>query len=486
MPHPHSSASEQFWIHRANLLALRLNFHHWLARLIPKLAVLLVGTALFDVFRREIGLPARWGVALLIFGTAVVAAWAWLQARKHFCAPGQALTRLETVLGLHNKLSAASAGVIPWPKPPAQIDDGYAPNWNQIALPVLAGTLFLWCAHLMPVHRMKLGADSSPISEPPELAQVQNWINALKAEDMIEPEKLQDMQNALDKLRDRPPQDWYTQGNLEAANSLKELTEQSMNSLAQDLSQADQSVEAMKEKADNASDTTSLQPMQDQLRGAAENLASGNLPLNRELVQQLKNGVSPTDKPLTGKQLEELHEKLAKGQAAAQTAPKSNMPMSDEMQKAMAAAGSGTGMGRRELSPGGPNSGGLGGGKKSAPLELQARDKTTPDGSLTAVNSDDMSRVSIALRFTSIFKRKRSSCASGRGELHCAAGRRHAHAPEPRHQVWRESPRGPGAGGGGALAGTVAGAAEREHRRRACRSATNLATPDHSRLQRAA
>lgn len=383
MSHPNSSASAQVWLHRAEVLAQRLNFHHWLARLIPKLAVLLVVTALFDLFRREIGLPGRWSAALLLFGTAVVAGWAWLEARKHFCAPGRTLERLEDALGLHNQLSAAREGVIPWPEPPVKIDDGYTPNWNQIALPILAGIIFLWSAHLVPVSRMKLGAESTPISEPPELAQVQNWINALKADDLIEPEKLDEMQSSLDKLRDRPPQDWYTQGNLEAANSLKELTEQSMNALAQGLDQADQSVDAMRKKAENPNAADNLQPMQDQLRAAEENLASGNLPLNRELVQQLKNGEAATDKQLSASQLKALHERLKKGELAAQTAPYSGDALSQEMKKAMADVAE---------KPGG---GGVGGGKKSAPLELQPRYETTPDGKLTQVASEDMSRVSL-------------------------------------------------------------------------------------------
>jgi len=392
MPQPNSSASAPFWLHRAKVLAMRINIHHWLARLIPKLSAVLVLTALFDLFRREIGLPGRCSGTLLLFGLGVVAGWAWLQARKHFCGPEQALARLETVLGLHNRLSAARDGVVPWPAPPKKIDDGYAPNWNQIALPVLAASLFLWSAHMFPVHPLKLGDEKVPISEPPELAQVQNWINALKADDLIEPEKLEEMQTALDRLHDRPPADWYTQDNLEAANSLKELTEQSMNALAQDLGQADASVQAMQEKAENLHDAVSLQPMQDQLRTAEENLASGNLPLNRELVQQLKNGEAATDKTLSASQLAALHERLKKGELAAQTAPKSDRTLSEEMQKAMADAAMGKGMGRRELEPG---PGGLGGGKKSAPLELQARDQDTPEGNLTQVASDDMSRASL-------------------------------------------------------------------------------------------
>jgi hypothetical protein len=381
-----------FWHHRARILAARLNFHHWLARVVPKLFVLLVVVALFDLFRRETALPAPWSESLFVLGTGIVAGWAWLQARTHFCTAKQALARLETVLGLHNQLSAAEAGIVPWPAPEETVDDGYFANWRQILTPLLTGTIFLWAAHLVPIHRTKLGAESGPISDPPEFTQVQNWINALKVDDLIEPDKLQETQNALDKLRDRPAQDWYTQGNLEAANSLKELTEQSMNSLSQDLSQADQAVEAMRDKEESSSDAASLQPMQDELRQAGDNLASGNLPLKKELVDQLRGGDASTDKPLTARQLEQLHERLKKGELAAQTAPKTNGGLSQEMRQAMADAAQGNGVGRRAIAPG---PGGLGGGTESAPLELQDREQTTPQGALTPVSNDDMSRASL-------------------------------------------------------------------------------------------
>jgi len=392
MPTQDSLAAAQFWRQRAALLAARLNFHYWLARLIPLLAGLLVLVALFEIFRRETSLPLRWSEALLLFGTGVACAIAWLTARRNFCSEHAALVRLETVLGLHNQLSAADAGVLPWPKVPARLDDGYRANWRQIALPLLAGLAFLWSAHLVPVSQVRLGASSEPIAEPPEFAQVQSWINTLKAEDLIEPAKLEDLQSALDKLKDRPAQDWYTQGNLEAASSLKELTEQSMNALAQDLAQADQTVQAMQEKTENSSDEAGLKPMQDELRKAGENLASGNLPLKRELTSQLRGGEDAGDKPMSAQQLQALHERLQKGELAARTAAKTNAGLSQEMQQAMASAAMGQGVSRRE---GVPGPGGAGGGTESAPLELQARKKDTPEGALTAVHNDDMSRASL-------------------------------------------------------------------------------------------
>jgi len=393
MPNEDSFAAAQFWRHRAARLAVKLNFHHWLARLIPRLSIMLVALALFEIFRRETAMPTRWTVSLLLLSGAIASGWAWLRARSHFCTAQQALVRLETVLGLHNRLSAAQDGVVPWPAPSLRVHDDYEPNWRQIAMPLLAGSLFLACAHLVPVSRMNLGMNSTPISEPPEFAQVEKWINALKAENMIEPAKLQEMQAALDQLRQRPAQDWYTQGNLEAANSLKELTEQSMNSLEQDLNQADNAVEQMREKeTDSSSGAGGLQPLRDELRKAGENLASGNLPLKRELVDQLRGGEMTTDKPLSPAQLEALHEQLKKGEMAAQTAPKSNGGLSDEMQQAMAAAEMGQGEERRKLAPG---SGGLGGGTDTAPLALQGRERDTPEGALTPVSNDDMSRASL-------------------------------------------------------------------------------------------
>jgi hypothetical protein len=392
MPDQDSPAVAQFWRQRATFLAMKLNFHHWLTRVVPVLFVLLVLVALFDLFRRETALPSRWSGAFLLLGTAIASAWAWLWARSHFCTWTQALVRIETVMGLHSQLSSAQDGVLPWPAPRRDTDDGYVANWKHILMPLLAGIIFLWSAHLIPVSRTQLGTSSEPISEPPEFAQVQNWINALKSDDLIEPAKLQEMQAALDKLRERPAQDWYTQSNLEAANSLKELTEQSMNSLAQDLDQADQAVQAMREKEASSSDASSLQPMQEKLQAAGENLASGNLPLNREIVGQMTAQGAASDKPLTAKQLEALHDRLKKGELAAQTAPKTNGGLSDEMQRALAGAAMGQGKGRREGSPG---PGGTGGGEETAPLELQPRDKNTPEGPRTSVSSDDMNHVAL-------------------------------------------------------------------------------------------
>jgi len=392
MVHPDSFSAAQFWRRRAAILANKVNFHHWLSRAIPLLVGLFVLAALLEIFVRETGQSSRWIGIFLLMGSFGITGWAWLQSRKHFCTERNALVRIETVLNLHNQLSSAEDGVLPWPAPREKFDDGYSANWRQILTPFLGGLLFLWVAQLVPVSRVKAGTANDVISPPPEFAQMQTWINTLKAEDLVEADKLQEMQSALDKLKNRPQQDWYTQSDLEAASSLKELAEQSMNSLAQDLDQADQAVQAMKERAESSSAPGNLEAMQDQLRKAGENLASGNLPLKKELVDQLRGAEAATDKQLSAKQLQELHERLEKGKMAAQTARKGNGNLSQEMQEAMAKAEMRHGQGRRKLmmAPGG-----TGGGKESAPLELQGREAMTSAGALTPVSNSDMSHASI-------------------------------------------------------------------------------------------
>src|ERR1700743_1211422 len=101
------SADALEWRRRAAALAAKLNFHHWLARVVPKFFVVMTLAALGELLRRQMNGQSLYIVALILLGTALVVAWAWMEARRHFCTHIQALVRLETILGLHNRLSCA-------------------------------------------------------------------------------------------------------------------------------------------------------------------------------------------------------------------------------------------------------------------------------------------------------------------------------------------------------------------------------------------
>ena len=163
-----------------------------------------------------------------------------------------------------------------------------------------------------------------------------------------------------------------------------------MNSLAQNLDHADGAVEALRKKQEGSHDPNGLRPLQDAMRREGEKLVSGDLPLKHEVVGPMLGSGSYPEKSLTSAQLQALHEQLKKGKLAAQTSAKSQGGLSDEMQRALADAKEGGGLDRRKTGAGGAR-----GGKKSAPLELQARDRTSPVGDLTAVNNEDRSRAAL-------------------------------------------------------------------------------------------
>lgn len=390
------SADALEWRRRAAALAAKLNFHHWLSRLVPKFFVVMIVAAFGELLRREMNGQPLYVVALILLGTTLVVAWAWMEARRHFCSRTQALVRLETILRLHNRLSCAESGIVPWPRAinDDHTPDGYELNWKQIVVPLFAGILFLYAAHLVPVHQLKAGSVSGTISEPPDFAQIQNWINQLKAADVIEPEKLAETQASLDKLRQRAPQDWYTQNSLEAADSLKQVMEQSMNTMESNLDQADEALDAMQEqeKQGTAANSASLRPIQDKLSQAGDGLASGNFPMKKELTDALK-GAASSDKQLSASQMAQLQKQLQQGKGACQGAGNGNKGggFSDEMQQAMAGADA-HGLAKRRMVPG---SGGPGGGGPPAPLVLQERDKFTPEGAKQPVKNDDMSHVAL-------------------------------------------------------------------------------------------
>jgi hypothetical protein len=391
---PDATANEQFWRRRATMLAARLNLHHTLSRLVPKLFFLLILTALCELLRRQMGSHVQWSAGVLAIGLAVVMGWAWLEARRKFCSRAQALVRLETIHRLHNRLSAAADGVVAWPAPLANVNDGYEPNWRHILVPAMAGLLFLMAAHLVPVRKFAAWPGSGTISEPPDFAQVQNWINALKVDDLIEPEKLQDMQSALGKLRQRSPQDWYSQSNLEAADSLKELAEQSMNSLADDLNKADAAADAMRKNEEANGDSQALKDLANKLGQSADSLSTANLPLNHKLTDAMKQAGANafSDKALSASQLKKLQAQLKQAKATCAACTGNGNPYGKDMQNAI---GEAMKHGLAARMEGEPGSGGPGGGGPPAPLVLQERNKESPDGKLTGLSNDDMSHISL-------------------------------------------------------------------------------------------
>ena len=416
------SRDRELWCRDAIRVATRLNVHHGLSSLVPKLSVALIVLGVLNLALREVGVEGQ--IVLLIGAVCLlgVSLWSIGDARHRFRTGEQALitglVRLETILQLNNGLSASHSGGLPWPKytfkePAEQAlaeSGGYQLNWKEFLLKPCAALIFFLMAGIVPVHPVHPFNGVLATQLPPDLVQVQTWLDKLKQENLIEPEKLKEAEDQLDQFKNRSPQEWYTQENLEAADALKESTAQSLVALENGLDKADQ---ALQDGLDKTSPTGGMDglnkdqkhALQDEMKKAGEALSSGTLPAKQEVVKQLTGAEDADEASMTHDQMQKLQKRIADAKKAAAGAGKNHgepgdgksdadSKLSKEMQDAMKEGehprekGSGRGPGHDGDSDQGHGTGGVGGGTQSAPLELEQREQFA-DGTQQKIKSND-------------------------------------------------------------------------------------------------
>ena len=298
-----ASAAERHWQARAARLAVRVNAGWWWQCLAPALLGINLGGAALLLLFRQLRLPLEiWWAA---FGSAWVlaAAWAWWRARGNFYATPEGLLRLETHLGLHNRLSAAAAGGVPWPAP---VTDAVRPlrwRWQRMLSPLGLSAGFLLLGLVIPVGAPR-AALPTPVVLPTAIKQVESWTEALKKDQLVESSTLEAWQEKLEQLRQRPAQEWYGQEGLEAAESLRDQMSQEIDALGKNLNQASALVNAAQQLP---ADTSATQ-LDAALDGTLANLQNGALPLRQNLAQALGSVHQ-----LSASQLQQLQQQLKNG-----------------------------------------------------------------------------------------------------------------------------------------------------------------------------
>ncbi len=301
-----ASSPATFWHRRARWTALRHNVGAALDGLLPlclgwsavSACVLLVARQnKFPLF------PAFWPGLLIC---AVVAVW---RMHRRFFTVEDALVRLEWVLGLNNRLSAAAAGVGTYPEAQSA-SDGFAFRWRKIALYGVGSMSLVWAAAWVPVSGH--GPANVPVAAPVAWTQTAAWIDALKKTDTVQEPALEDLRDRLEQLRNQPAEDWYSQSSLEAGDNLREQATQSMQSLQRDLRSALGALDAMQRSPDGTP-SSEMKAARENLSNALRGLELGNLPLNHEGLANLKQADLSGVKTLTPAQLEELKRSLKAG-----------------------------------------------------------------------------------------------------------------------------------------------------------------------------
>ncbi|MDD5349225.1 MAG: hypothetical protein PHQ12_03340 [Chthoniobacteraceae bacterium] len=346
---------ETFWLKQGGRVALGVNGARWLETAAPAFALVCFASGCSLLLaRREAWSLLPVTVAAAIAAVAV-AGFAWRRTRKKWFSRLDGLVRLEAVLGLHNRLSCAAAGVGPWPPPQEGVSGRFRWRWQRLAMPVGCGLVFLAAAFWMPITPEPI-LPPARIEQPLALAQVEKALDALKRDAVADPQALEAQEQKLEALRAQPPEAWYSQGGLEASDALREKTGHDIAALERHLDAATQALAAMEFSQGNGAPIAL--DKETQWNEAMQGLQSGGMPLNKAdlsaLTQCGKNALSP-------QQLQALREKLSQNQATCRAAMQT-------VGEALAQAKTGFCEGGGQDAPPGP-----GGGGKTAPLGLREK-----------------------------------------------------------------------------------------------------------------
>lgn len=297
------------WIRRARGTVWKVNAAWWLQECAP----LLVGGGVvgFAVvfwlrsrgFDASLTQCAPWMTGGLVLALLV----GWLLARHHFMSQSAALVRLESHLGLHNALTVAAAGHGRWPEMPQSAADGWKWSLAQAGGPFLLCALFLTGSMLLPVIHEAEGSLSQ--AEPQAWQQMEDWLQKLEREKVIPPEERAEEQGRIEGLRQQPQDKWFSHESLNATDTLKEQLQREIQGLAQGMSKAERSLNALQNYSDQISTEAKDQLLKD-FDEAVSSLKAGGLDIDPKLLEQLSSIDPKSLSGLSKEQMDQLRQSL--------------------------------------------------------------------------------------------------------------------------------------------------------------------------------
>lgn len=320
----------------------------------------------------------------LLFGWALVpvAFAAFFQARRHFENRASARVRLEYALGLNNRLTAADAGVGPWPRAAAKTPEVLRWRWRPV-LSMLAPALLMLLAGAyvyVPKDREK---SAGWVSKPPALEQLESWVQTLEQNKLVEEKVLEELKQQVEQLSGRPAEEWYTQGNLEASDHLKSRLKNQLQSLQKDLQAASGALEKMRREQPSLTESQMAQ-LSAKLAGALRDAQTGQLPLNAKFMENLPE-IDPSKlKSLTPEQAGAMMERLKRAEGSLQGMGAGDGEEDPVMALMMMEGGSPN-----------PEGGGVARGPGTVPLTLSATPSEVGSTKVEGMSNDDLSHASL-------------------------------------------------------------------------------------------
>lgn len=388
---PEESATRRhYWQRQAAMVRRRVNLAWWIETSSgPLLLGSLAGAAVLLLVRRELPQIAMWQTAgFTAAGLLLVGLVCLLIARRRFETTAESLVRIEASMRMRNALSAATAGVAPWPAPGGRIDAGLQWRWPRLLVPVL-GSLALLAAGLWVPVSGKSAAVKAGSDQPQAWNQLEAELDMLAKEEVVDEAYLEDTRKQLDELKAQEEEQWFSHSSLEATDSLKRSHEAETQRLERELGRAEKALAALEKNA-GAMGQEQKDRLMEEFDQALDGLRNGAMKPNPELMEQLKGMDLKNLGNLPPEQLQQLKENLAKhGKCLGEC----NGGEGNEWDEDLMADGNGQGEGEGEGKDGeGPGKGGVNRGPGHAGGVLGNQRDGVETGKMEALAAKDLSR----------------------------------------------------------------------------------------------
>lgn len=377
--------TERFWQTASQRLAWRINLGWWLERWMSwVMAGALLGAVAILFFRWMPLIELRWvwiTIGTVVFSGAIAA---FIMVRQHFENVPTARVRLEDALGLKTRLTAAAAGIGEWPQPVESMTHPVQWRWQKPLGVFCFALVMLALAARVPISQKEI-TKQRVIEKPSDVKQVEQWIENLRKEEATEEKSLDEVEKKIAEMLQRPSENWYEHGSLEAAGNLKDQMTEMMRELSENLADAIRASLAL-QAAGDALPQEAKDAFANELASALQGLRNGGIKPNEQLLKQLQkmagaNGMGNLSK----EQLQKLAQQMQQNAKALQEALKNSPEL-----KLTECRGLGKGEGEGE----GPGNGGIDRGPGTAPITFKQDETNLGTKKMEAVASQlDMNRI---------------------------------------------------------------------------------------------
>lgn len=302
---------EKVWKHHAQTLSKKLNLAWWVELLnLPFVIMAIMAATAILLARYFEALPALTiTITSIVIGTLMICFLCWKFAQKKFESIDQSMVRIEDKMKLRNALSAAKAGVTPWPEAPREVNTGINWHWQRTLLPSLSSVIIIICAFFIPIGSHAETIENIP--SPDSRDRLEQALAELKDEEIVQDEYIEEIEKKIDELKEEDPNEWFSHSALEAVDNLTQSHEAASKDMQRNMQNAERTLQNLQKHGEKMNQKTK-ENLLDGFSKAVENLDTGAMKPNQELLDQLKQIDPKQLNQLSEEQLNQLRESMRK------------------------------------------------------------------------------------------------------------------------------------------------------------------------------